>query len=98
VSRWVHCVFQDESFSKRIVRPPITTITEGSMTASQPAAWARSRFCESNMCVEVAQVAESEIVVRDSKNPDVVLRFSRAEWAAFIAGARAGDFQFRNDH
>jgi hypothetical protein len=37
----------------------------------------------------------TEIAVRDSKDPDgPVLRFSRAEWTAFVAGARAGDFEF----
>ncbi|WP_242422555.1 DUF397 domain-containing protein, partial [Frankia torreyi] len=44
------------------------------------------------MCVEVAPLGEG-IVVRDSKNPSgPVLAFSAAEWDAFLAGARDGEF------
>lgn len=43
-------------------------------------------------CVEVA-FANDEVLVRDSKNPaGPVLRFNSAEWAAFVAGARDGEF------
>lgn len=37
--------------------------------------------------------SDAVVYVRDSKDPDgPVLRFSSAEWAAFVAGARAGEF------
>lgn len=32
------------------------------------------------------------VLVRDSKNPDVVLEFTDAEWSAFSAGVAAGEF------
>lgn len=33
------------------------------------------------------------VVVRDSKRPDQpVLRFTTDEWAAFVSGVRAGEF------
>jgi hypothetical protein len=42
-------------------------------------------------CVEVAR-CPCGVRVRDSKDPDVVLTFTWDEWAAFIAGARDGEF------
>jgi hypothetical protein len=57
--------------------------------------WTRSSHCsaDSPQCVEVATRAD-QILVRDSKNPDAsnVQVYSRAEWAAFLAGSKAGDF------
>jgi Domain of unknown function (DUF397) len=56
--------------------------------------WRRSGACQGadSTCVEVAVDAQ-EVWVRDSKDGGgPVLRFSRAEWAAFLAGARAGEF------
>jgi len=44
--------------------------------------------------VEVANVGET-FVFRDSKDPSgPVLTFTKDEWDAFVAGVRAGDFQF----
>ncbi|MEV1286955.1 DUF397 domain-containing protein [Micromonospora sp. NPDC049679] len=54
--------------------------------------WRRSRRCDSNTCVEVAS-AGAAVAMRDGKDPDgVILVFSRDDWAAFVAGLRAGDF------
>ena len=56
--------------------------------------WQRARRCGSNTCVEVATDGE-QFLIRDSKRPEIEpLRFTPAEWAAFLAGARAGDFDF----
>jgi hypothetical protein len=56
--------------------------------------WRKSQRCDSNSCVEVAQLGE-EIALRDSKRPDgPVLVISRGEWDAFVAGVGDGDFQF----
>jgi hypothetical protein len=56
--------------------------------------WVKSSFCASTACVEVAQT-ENRVLVRDSKQPGrVPLEFTTAEWAAFLAGARRGDFDF----
>jgi hypothetical protein len=47
---------------------------------------------DSDNCVEVAFV-DGAIAVRDSKRPDgPVLLFTQAEWDAFVAGAKAGEF------
>ena len=32
----------------------------------------------------------TDVLVRDSKNRDVTLRFTRSEWIAFVAGVKAG--------
>ncbi|MEV4637857.1 DUF397 domain-containing protein [Actinoplanes sp. NPDC049548] len=56
--------------------------------------WRKSSRCSTNACVEVAEVGD-EIWLRDSKNLAAApLRFTRAEWAAFLEGAGAGDFSF----
>jgi hypothetical protein len=56
--------------------------------------WRRARRCASNQCVEVATDGK-HFFVRDSKRPEIEpLRFTEAEWVAFLAGARAGDFDF----
>lgn len=55
--------------------------------------WRKSSRCDSAGCVEVAWAGDL-IAVRDSKTSDgPILRFSRAEWASFVAGVRAGDFE-----
>ena len=44
-------------------------------------------------CVEVADLPGGSRAVRDSKNPTgTALMFAAAEWVAFTAGVRAGDF------
>lgn len=44
-------------------------------------------------CVEVADLPDGGRAVRDSKNPTgPALIFTPAEWAAFTAGVRAGEF------
>jgi hypothetical protein len=54
--------------------------------------WHRSSLCADNQCVEVA-ADDSYSYVRDAKAPDgAVLRFTRAEWMAFIAGMKLGEF------
>jgi hypothetical protein len=55
--------------------------------------WFKSSYCgQYGSCVEVALLAD-EIAVRDGKNPDgAVLKFTPAEWLAFLAGARGGEF------
>jgi hypothetical protein len=55
--------------------------------------WTKSSYSsESANCVQV-RLDDGEIWVRDSKDPDgPVLKFTGAEWDAFIAGARDGEF------
>jgi hypothetical protein len=59
-----------------------------------PLRWRRSEFCANDACVEVAQEA-GLYLVRDSKDPSkALLVFDQSEWDAFVAGVRAGDFDF----
>jgi Domain of unknown function (DUF397) len=55
------------------------------------AVWRKSRACATSECVEVATLADG-VGVRGSRSPDVVLTFTKAEWRAFLLGAKAGDF------
>jgi hypothetical protein len=44
-------------------------------------------------CVEVAFLGGGDIAMRNSRHPDgPALIFTRAEWDAFIGGARDGEF------
>ncbi|MGW0810486.1 DUF397 domain-containing protein [Nonomuraea sp. NPDC002799] len=58
------------------------------------AAWRKSTFCNgASTCVEVAPLADGNVALRDSKEQDgPVLVFTPAEWAAFAAGVREGEF------
>ncbi|MCS7484568.1 DUF397 domain-containing protein [Umezawaea endophytica] len=55
--------------------------------------WKKSTFSEGGgECVEVA-MAQSGVLVRDSKNPaGPVLWFTKLEWIAFLYGVLAGEF------
>ncbi len=53
----------------------------------------KSSFSATDQCVEVAGGADGTRHVRDSKDRNgPVLTFTAPEWAAFVAGARAGEF------
>jgi hypothetical protein len=58
-----------------------------------PAVWRKSsRSSQQGQCVEVAALKDRH-AVRDSKNPTgPVLTFTAAQWSAFTAGVRAGQF------
>lgn len=55
--------------------------------------WTKAQASKANgSCVEVMET-EDGFLVRDSKDPaGAVLSFTRAEWAAFLAGVNAGEF------
>jgi hypothetical protein len=56
--------------------------------------WRKSKASNpSGACVEVAALPDGEIAVRNSRHPSgPALIYTRAEIAAFLAGARAGEF------
>jgi hypothetical protein len=60
----------------------------------EPYKWRKSRrSVSSGNCVEVAANLPGVIAVRDSKDPDgPLLTFSPAQWAAFTAAVRSGEF------
>jgi Domain of unknown function (DUF397) len=57
------------------------------------ARWIRSRACSADGCVEVAHLSGGMVALRDSKDTGKTAHvFDRQEWAAFIAGAKNGEF------
>ena len=55
--------------------------------------WVKSSFSADGNCVELAPGSDGTVGLRDSKAPDTGhLTFTRAEIAAFVAGAKAGEF------
>lgn len=56
--------------------------------------WFKSSLSYSNgNCLEVARLPDGQVGVRDSKNPErAVLRFTQAEWQAFLTGVQRGEF------
>lgn len=58
------------------------------------AAFKKSSRSGDNGCVEVATNLSGVVAVRDSKDPvSPTLVFTTAEWSAFVAGVRCGEFR-----
>ncbi|MEV5924573.1 DUF397 domain-containing protein [Micrococcus luteus] len=51
----------------------------------------KSSGAEGNNCLELAEFG-GEILMRESDNPDVVIRTSRVKLRAFLGGAKDGEF------
>jgi Domain of unknown function (DUF397) len=58
------------------------------------AVWRKSSFSgNQGACVEIAELSDGGRAVRDSKDPNgAKLVFTHAEWAAFLDGAKGGEF------
>lgn len=57
------------------------------------ARWIRSRACSADGCVEVAHLPGGMVALRDSKDTGKSAHlFDGEEWAAFLAGAKNGEF------
>jgi len=54
--------------------------------------WRISRLCESSGCVGVARQGEFLLIGNTNDPGAPVSRFTRQEWAAFVAGVKLGDF------
>ena len=53
-----------------------------------------SSFCSFGNCVEVGRSPEGAVMVRDTKDRAQELAFTDEEWVAFVAGVKAGEFDF----
>lgn len=55
--------------------------------------WRKSTFSSIGECVEVAELSDGRIGVRNSNAPDAgTVYFTRAEVDAFVKGVQAGEF------
>jgi hypothetical protein len=57
--------------------------------------WRKSRRSgpQGGNCVEIAQLTDGQVAIRNSRHPaGPALVFSPDEWAAFVSGAKDGDF------
>ncbi|WP_412541847.1 DUF397 domain-containing protein [Longispora sp. K20-0274] len=55
----------------------------------------RSDGGASGSCVEVAPLGDGRVAVRHSHHPDGAgIIYTAAEWAAFTAGVKSGEFDF----
>jgi hypothetical protein len=78
-------------------RPDRTLPTAESGRASKGATvhgttnWVRPSLCESSSCFEVADGDDGQLLVRSSEGGPT-LAFTVAEWQAFRAGMKGGDF------
>ena len=71
--------------------PPVRN---GVRASSLNARWIKSRHsnAEGN-CVEVATLLDGDVAMRNSRDPDgPALVYTPAEVAAFVAGAKEGEF------
>ena len=71
-----------------------TTISSRGERPGSGSSWIKSSLSYANgNCVEVASLPEGEIGVRNSRDSaGPVLRFTPAEWHAFLGGVRNGEF------
>ncbi|MET7680563.1 DUF397 domain-containing protein [Streptomyces sp. NPDC005423] len=72
----------------------MASVPNGVRASELPVRWTKSRHsnAEGN-CVEVAVLAEGDVALRNSRDPDgPALVYTPAEVAAFLAGVRDGDF------
>ena len=53
-----------------------------------------SSFSGNGSCVAVARLPNGDYVVRHSRRSDLQIIFTGAEWAAFVAGVKAAEFDF----
>lgn len=53
--------------------------------------WRKSTFCTGGGCVEV-QHRGGWVLLRDSARPADQVRIRPADWAVFVAGVKAGEF------
>jgi hypothetical protein len=61
------------------------------MVKSESGEWRRASLCASGECVEMSQRG-TDVMLRDSANPTVVLTCSLDAWLTFANAVRAGEF------
>ncbi|GAA3218092.1 hypothetical protein GCM10017691_00610 [Pseudonocardia petroleophila] len=51
-----------------------------------------SSFCAVGACLEVGRSNAGEVLIRDSKRPNLTLTLTATEWESFVEGVKAGEF------
>ena len=73
----------------------MSSMSSGIPARDITAPWIKSSYSgpTGGNCVEVAFLADGSVAMRNSRDPDgPALVFTGAEWAAFVGGARDGEF------
>jgi Domain of unknown function (DUF397) len=72
----------------------MSTNAYGMSARDVAAPWVKSSYSgPQGNCVEIAFLGGGEVAMRNSRDPDgAALVFTRAEWEAFLSGARDGEF------
>jgi hypothetical protein len=61
--------------------------------AAEGDGWQKSSFSPDSQCVEVKELSDDTIAVRNSNHRDAgTVYFSRAEFGAWLMGCKAGEF------
>jgi Domain of unknown function (DUF397) len=72
------------------------SIENGMPASDLPAAtWRKSSRSgpQGGNCVEIAHLSDGQVAIRNSRHPaGPALLFTPAEWTAFLAGAKDGEF------
>jgi hypothetical protein len=68
--------------------------SQGAIRPAAALSWTKSSLSHANgQCLEVADLPDSQVGMRDSKDVSgPVLRFPPEEWRAFLYGVRNGEF------
>jgi hypothetical protein len=68
-------------------------VNDTPQTAPSTPVWVKSSLSFANgNCTEVAALPGGAVGVRNSRDPETVLRFAADEWHAFLGGVRNGEF------
>jgi predicted secreted Zn-dependent protease len=59
--------------------------------SNQPT-WLRSSKCDASTCTEVTTTPRGMIMLRNSQDPGRLIWMTPAEWDAFAAGVKSGEF------
>lgn len=57
--------------------------------------WVKSSFSNGNggnNCIEIMKDRDGDVWLRDSETPDTVIVFEQTDWAVFMQGVKAGEF------
>jgi hypothetical protein len=70
-----------------------SSTNEGPAGAQDGVRWRKSSFSPDSQCVEVAELPEDVVAVRNSNHREAgTLHFTRAEFGAWLKGCKAGEF------